>query len=70
MSLHVAQLNLVPTPDGLSAEQVFAQWPSLADIAEAVASAGVRVSVIQASALNTRLRHQGVDYRFADLQRR
>ncbi|AVQ06747.1 TPA: glycosyltransferase family 4 protein [Xanthomonas vasicola pv. zeae] len=70
MSLHVAQLNLVPTPDGLSAEQVFAQWQSLADIAEAVASAGVRVSVIQASALNTRLRHQGVDYRFADLQRR
>lgn len=50
MSLHVAQLNLVPTPDGLSAEQVFAHWPTLADIAEAVASAGVRVSVIQASA--------------------
>ncbi|KGE52590.1 glycosyltransferase family 4 protein [Xanthomonas axonopodis pv. vasculorum] len=70
MSLHVAQLNLVPTPDGLSAEQVFAQWPSLADIAEAVASAGVQVSAIQASALNTRLRRQGVDYRFADLHRR
>ncbi|MBV6814486.1 glycosyltransferase family 4 protein [Xanthomonas campestris pv. passiflorae] len=70
MSLHVAHLNLVPTPDGLSAEQVFAQWPSLADIAEAVASAGVQVSVIQASALDTRMRRAGVDYRFADLHQR
>lgn len=64
---HVAQLNLVPTPVGLSADQVFAQWPSLADIAEAVASADVRVSVIQASALNARIERQGVDYRFVDL---
>lgn len=70
MSLHVAHLNLVPTPAGLSAEQVFAQWPSLADIAEAVASAGVQVSVIQASALNTLLCRHGVDYLFADLQQR
>lgn len=70
MNLHVAHLNLVPTPDGLSVEQVFAHWPTLADIAEAVASAGVQVSVIQASALNTRLRRQGVDYRFADLHQR
>ncbi|ETC88499.1 glycosyltransferase [Xanthomonas hortorum pv. carotae str. M081] len=70
MTLHVAQLNLLPTPDGLSVEQVFAQWPSLADIAEAVASAGVRVTVIQASALNTRLTRQGVDYRFVELAAR
>ncbi|CAD7717844.1 D-inositol-3-phosphate glycosyltransferase [Xanthomonas hydrangeae] len=70
MTLHVAQLNLLPTPDGLSVEQVFAQWPSLADIAEAVASAGVRVTVIQASALNTRLTRQGVDYRFVELDAR
>ncbi|KHS05793.1 glycosyl transferase [Xanthomonas phaseoli pv. phaseoli] len=70
MNLHVAHLNLVPTPDGLNVEQVFAHWPTLADIAEAVASAGVQVSVIQASALNTRLRRQGVDYRFADLHQR
>ncbi|CAD1790833.1 glycosyl transferase [Xanthomonas arboricola pv. juglandis] len=67
MSLQVAQLNLLPTPAGLTAEQVFAQWPSLADIAEAVASAGVRVSVVQASALNLRLTRQGVDYRFVEL---
>ncbi|WAH66717.1 glycosyltransferase family 4 protein [Xanthomonas hortorum] len=70
MTLHVAQLNLLPTPDGLSVEQVFAQWPSLADIAEAVASAGVRVTVIQASALNTRLTRRGVDYRFVELDAR
>nr|WP_267191202.1 glycosyltransferase family 4 protein [Xanthomonas dyei] len=67
VTLHVAQLNLLPTPVGLSAEQVFAHWPSLADIAEAVASAGVRVSVIQASALNTQIARQGVDYRFVAL---
>ncbi|WP_126941803.1 glycosyltransferase family 4 protein [Xanthomonas sp. BRIP62409] len=67
MSLQVAQLNLLPTPAGLTAEQVFAQWPSLADIAEAVASAGVRVSVVQASALNLRRTRQGVDYRFVEL---
>ncbi|MBB5866156.1 glycosyltransferase family 4 protein [Xanthomonas sp. 3058] len=70
MSLHVAQLNLVPTPDGWSVEQVFAQWPSLADIAEAVTSAGVRVTVIQSCALNTRLTRQGVDYRFVALGER
>ncbi|KQQ71709.1 glycosyl transferase [Xanthomonas sp. Leaf131] len=70
MTLHVAQLNLVPTPEGLSVEQVFAHWPSLADIADAVASAGVRVTVIQASALNTRLTRQDVDYRFVDLEAR
>ncbi|NIK41224.1 glycosyltransferase involved in cell wall biosynthesis [Xanthomonas arboricola] len=67
MSLQVAQLNLLPAPAGLTAEQVFAQWPSLADIAEAVASAGVRVSVVQASALNLRRTRQGVDYRFVEL---
>jgi glycosyltransferase involved in cell wall biosynthesis len=67
MSLQVAQLNLLPTPAGLTAEQVFAQWPSLADIAEAVASAGVRVSAVQASALNLRRTRQGVDYRFVEL---
>ncbi|MCS3808753.1 glycosyltransferase family 4 protein [Xanthomonas sp. 4461] len=67
MTLHVAQLNLLPTPVGLSAAQVFAYWPSLADIAEAVASAQVRVSVIQASALNVQIARQGVDYRFVAL---
>ncbi|KHL56157.1 glycosyltransferase family 4 protein [Xanthomonas cannabis] len=67
MSLHVVQLNLVPTPHGLSAAQVFAQWPSLADIAEAVASAGVRVTVIQASALDQHIVQGGIDYRFAPL---
>ncbi|WP_434989964.1 glycosyltransferase family 4 protein [Xanthomonas melonis] len=67
MSLHVAQLNLVPTPEGASVEQVFAQWPSLADIAEAVASAGVRVTVIQASLLAQDIVREGVHYRFVDL---
>ncbi|MCC4604329.1 glycosyltransferase family 4 protein [Xanthomonas campestris pv. badrii] len=67
MTLHVAQLNLVATPDGLSIEQVFAQWPSLADIAEAVASAGIRVSVIQASTLEARVSRHGVQYWFTAL---
>lgn len=67
MSLHVAQLNLVVTPDGASVEEVFAQWPSLADIAEAVASAGVRVTVIQASRRAQQCVRGGVHYHFLDL---
>jgi glycosyltransferase involved in cell wall biosynthesis len=62
--LHVAQLNFLPAPTGLAAAQVFERWPSLADIPEAAASAGTRVSVIQAAAWNERVVRHGVDYRF------
>lgn len=65
MSVHVAQINFVPTPEGLAASEVFRQWPSLADVAEAVASAGTRVSVIQATAQPEQVSRNGIDYHFS-----
>lgn len=64
--MHVAQLNLVPAPPTLAADELFAHWPSLADIAEAVAAAGPRVSVIQAAAAPARFARAGIDYHFLD----
>ncbi|WP_198651482.1 glycosyltransferase family 4 protein [Dyella sp. C11] len=43
---------------------MLAHWPSLVDIAEAPASAGVQVSVIQMATREGRMKHNGVDYRF------
>ncbi|MBB5885396.1 MULTISPECIES: glycosyltransferase family 4 protein [unclassified Xanthomonas] len=63
-AVHAVQLNFVPLPDGVTPEQAFALWPSLADIAEAVASAGTRVSVIQAAAVDAQLQRNGVSYHF------
>lgn len=64
--MHVAHLNLLPAPSGWDAAQVFAQWPSLADIAEAVASTGTQVTVVQVSAHTEQLTRQGVAYHFLD----
>lgn len=65
-SLHVAQINLVPAPAFHSPGETFTRWPSLADIAEAVASAGARVSVIQASPVPATFNRSGIDYHFID----
>jgi len=65
--VHVAQVNFLPAPQGLGAAEVLAQWPSLADIPEAVAEAGTRVSVVQAATHNEHLVRGGVDYHFIDL---
>ncbi|HEY8327549.1 MAG TPA: glycosyltransferase, partial [Rhodanobacter sp.] len=62
--MHVAQINLLPVPAGLASADVFEQWPSLADVAEAAASAGTRVSVIQLAASPERVMRNGIDYRF------
>lgn len=66
--MHVVQLNLVRAPEGVAPAALFERWPSLADIAEAAACAGVRVSVIQAAAQDARLVRHGVLYRFLPLQ--
>lgn len=63
-AVHVAQINFLPLPAGLASADVFEQWPSLADIAEAVASAGTRVSVIQLATRPERVLRNGIDYRF------
>ncbi|KZC38593.1 MULTISPECIES: glycosyltransferase family 4 protein [Rhodanobacter] len=62
--MHVAQINFLPVPAGLASADVFEQWPTLADVAEAVASAGTRVSVIQLATRPERVQRNGIDYRF------
>lgn len=66
-ALHVAQLNFPSAPDGLGIEALLEQWPTLADIAESVAGAGIRVSVLQAASHSERLTRNGVDYCFVDV---
>jgi glycosyltransferase involved in cell wall biosynthesis len=62
--LHVAQVSFFLDPQGREPEQLLRDWPSLVDVAEAAAGAGVRVSVIQACSQNQRLTHNGIDYHF------
>ncbi len=66
--MHVAQLNFLPAPAGLAPAEVLERWHSLADIAEAAASAGTRVSVIQAAARKERITRGGIDYHFVDIR--
>ncbi|MGB3838694.1 MAG: glycosyltransferase family 4 protein [Rhodanobacter sp.] len=67
-AVHVAQLNFLPAPAGLAPAEVLERWHSLADIAEAAASAGTRVSVIQAAAREERITRGGIDYHFVDIR--
>lgn len=66
--MRVTQLNLHPAPAGLSPGELFVRWPSLADIPEAVAAGGPRVSVLQVAERDTRFSRQGIDYRFIALE--
>jgi glycosyltransferase involved in cell wall biosynthesis len=68
MPPHVAQIGFLPAPAEWTGAQVIERWPSLADIAEAAASAGTRISVVQAAARSERLTHQGIDYHFVDVR--
>ncbi|HEV7122098.1 MAG TPA: glycosyltransferase family 4 protein [Rhodanobacter sp.] len=65
--MHVAQLNFFPAPEGLAHATVLERWHSLVDIAEAAASAGTRVSVIQAAAREELITRNGIDYHFVDI---
>ncbi|MEO5830181.1 MAG: glycosyltransferase family 4 protein [Rhodanobacter sp.] len=67
-ALHVAQLNFLPAAEGLAHAELLEQWHSLADIAEAAASAGTRVSVIQAAACEELITRNGIDYHFVDIR--
>jgi glycosyltransferase involved in cell wall biosynthesis len=62
--LHAVQISFYLDPRGREPEQLLQDWPSLVDVAEAAALAGVRISVIQASAHPHRLTQNGVDYHF------
>jgi glycosyltransferase involved in cell wall biosynthesis len=65
--LHVVQINFQPAPDGCAPSEVFERWPSLADIPEAVASGGTRVSVIQAAERQECVTRGGIDYYFTEI---
>jgi glycosyltransferase involved in cell wall biosynthesis len=64
--LHVALINFLPAPADLGVNEIFVRWPSLADIAEAIASAGTRVSVLQMAAFDEHVAHAGIDYYFVN----
>ncbi len=67
MGLHVAQANLLPVPPGRAHATVLQEWRSLVDIAEIVAGAGVRVSVVQAAWRAERIVRGGIEYHFVDI---
>ena len=62
--LHVAQISFFSDPAGRAPEQLLLAWPSLADVAEAAAAAGVRVSVLQACAHTQGIARGSVTYEF------
>jgi glycosyltransferase involved in cell wall biosynthesis len=63
-ALHVVQLGLFNDPQRRTPSELLEAWATLVDVAEAVARAGVRVSVVQACAHAERLERAGVCYHF------
>lgn len=59
--MHVVQVSGYRDPLGRGGRELLAAWPSLLVAARAAASAGVRVTVVQAAAVDERLRADGVD---------
>ena len=66
--MHVAQINFLRAPADCTPDELFERWPSLADIPEAAAASGTRVSVIQVATRNLLLSRHGIDYHFVDLR--
>ena len=62
--LHVAQIGLFNDPAGRAPTELLESWASLVDVAEAAASSGVRVSVVQACSRSEQLERNGVRYHF------
>ena len=62
--MHVAQVNFLPAPADIPPEALLAQWNTLGDVADAVASAGTRVSVVQVAPYQHRMTRGAVDYHF------
>jgi glycosyltransferase involved in cell wall biosynthesis len=62
--LHVLQISFFMDPQDRAPQQLLEAWPTLVDVAECAASAGVRVSVIQASGHTQRLQRANVNYHF------
>lgn len=62
--MHVLQISFFVDPTRRSPERLLEDWHSLEDVAAAVASAGERVTVVQASLSPGALTRRGVDYVF------
>jgi glycosyltransferase involved in cell wall biosynthesis len=63
-TLRAVQLSFFCDRSGRPAAQLLAAWPTLVDVADAAARAGVAVSVVQASLHGERLEQNGVHYSF------
>ncbi|HEY4145054.1 glycosyltransferase family 4 protein [Pinirhizobacter sp.] len=62
--MHVAQVNFLPAPADIPPEALLARWNTLGDVADAVASTGTRVSVVQVAPYQCRMTRGSVDYHF------
>jgi len=62
--VHVVQVSFFVDPERRSPSRLLEDWFSLSTIAEAVASTGVQVTVIQASMVTERIEQSGVRYHF------
>lgn len=62
--MHCVQINFFLDRQARAPRQLLEEWYSLPQIADAVASSGTRVSVVQASQQRERFRHGGADYCF------
>lgn len=63
-TLRVAQLGFLRDPAARAPAELLAAWPTLVDVAEAVSSAEVCVSVLQNCSAEAQLRENGVSYYF------
>jgi glycosyltransferase involved in cell wall biosynthesis len=64
MTLHVAHVSGYADPQRRRPLDLLECWPALSEVAEAVASTGTHVTVIQAAAHDERIARHGVDYHF------
>jgi glycosyltransferase involved in cell wall biosynthesis len=62
--LHVAQISFFTDPQARAPEELLRSWGTLSDVADAAASSGVRVTVIQASQHTQSVNRNGVSYHF------
>ena len=62
--MHVLQISFYLDPLGREPGQLLQDWPTLVEVAEAVARSGAHVSVIQACSVQAEIARNGVHYYF------
>jgi len=62
--MHVVQISFFVDPERRPPSRLLEDWFALADVAQAVASAGAKVTVVQASMETGRIERSGVTYHF------